>query len=191
MVEIWKDIPGYEKLYQGSNLGRIRSLDYIQTFFEKGTLCERLRKGRMLKTRVCNGYVYVTLSKDGKEKDFHLHRLIWMTFNGKIPDNMEINHINEDKTDNRLENLNLMSHFDNMHWGTQITRRSEKVLQLTPDEELVKEWKSIKELGRNGFWPSAVHKCCQGKQKSHKGYIFRYKNGKKKEGLDTNYNGRE
>ena len=177
MVEIWKDIPEYEKLYQGSNLGRIRSMDYVQTFFEKGTLCERFRKGRILSTRVCNGYVIVTLSKEGKEKDFRLHRLIWMTFNGKIPDNMEINHINEDKTDNRLENLNLMSHFDNMHWGTQITRRSEKVLQLTLDEELVKEWPSIKELGRNGFWPSAVHKCCQGKQKSHKGYIFRYKNG--------------
>ena len=164
--EIWKNIKDYEGLYQNSNLGRVRSLKH--------------GKIRILKPNKVKGYLCVYLCKDGKKKQFLVHRLIWETFNGEIPEGMEVNHINENKTDNRLKNLNLMTHFDNVHWATGIQRRAEKrsqiVLQLTyPNLEFMCEWSSSNEAGRNGFNQGHVAACCRGERKSHKGVTFRYK----------------
>jgi len=190
MVEIWNKVKNYEN-YEVSNLGGARSLDHWRDNGAGGYI----QKGRILKPYESKGYLRVCLCKDGKIKRFCVHRLVWEAFNGEIPEGYEVNHISEDKTDNRLENLNLMSHFDNMHWGTGIKRRSEKrsdpVLQLTLDEVLVREWPSMNEAQRHGYYSSNISACCNGKLKSYKGYIWRYKNGKKEEGFQTNYNGRE
>ena len=114
--EIWKDIVGYEGLYQVSNTGKIKSLNYNHTGREK-----------ILKQRLFNrGYLYVGLWKNGKQKYFSVHRLEYEAFYGEIPKGMQVNHINEIKTDNRLENLNLMTPKENTNWGTAIQRRAEK-----------------------------------------------------------------
>ena len=166
--EIWKPIKNYESIYDVSNYGRVRSL--------------KDGKVRILKPhKTTNGYLQVCLYKDGKEKRFLVHRLVWEAFNGTIPEGYEINHINEDKTDNRYpENLNLMTRLENIRYGTGIKRRSEKqsktVLQLTyPGLEFMCEWSSTIEAGRNGFNKGHVASCCRGERKSHKGVTFRYK----------------
>ena len=177
-MEIWKDIKGYENLYEVSNLGRVRSLDRWVKYSDDRL---RLYKGRILKPhKTTNGYLQVGLYKDGKIKMFLVHRLVWMAFNEEIPEGMELNHINEITTDARLDNLNLMSHLDNIRYGTGIKRRSEKqsktVLQLTyPGLEFMREWQSTMECGRNGFNAGHVAECCRGERKSHKGVTFRYK----------------
>ena len=170
--EIWKDIPNFIGLYQSSTFGRIRSLKF--------------GKVRILKPgKDINGYLKVTLCKEGKQKQFFVHRLVWETFNGPIPEGYEINHINEDKTDCSLDNLNLLTHCQNCSWGTRSQRISDKqkngklsqvVLQLTyPGLEFMCEWPSTAEAGRNGFNQGLVSLCCNGKLKSHKGVTFRYK----------------
>lgn len=174
--EEWRPVPNYEGLYDASNFGRIRSLDrwaknWRGDFFRKGNI---LRPGKQT-----SGYLCVGLWKDGMAKTFLVHRLIWETFNGKIPEGMEVNHINEDKTNCSLSNLNLLTHKANNNWGTRKQRASEKmtngklsdpVLQLTLDDELIKEWPSMSEAARNGFNISCISECCNGKRKTYKGF---------------------
>ena len=112
MEEIWKDINGYEGLYQISNLGRVKS-------FYSGYV-------KILKLKITNGYYRIGLRKNGKRKFYQIHRLVYETFIGEIPQGIQVNHINEVKTDNRLENLNLMTPKENINWGTGIQRRAEK-----------------------------------------------------------------
>lgn len=163
--EIWKPVLGYINLYEVSNLGRVRSLNYNRT-----------GKTKILKPgKNSYGYLQVQLWKDGIAKMFKVHRLVWEAFNGEIPEGMEVNHINEDKTDNRYpENLNLMSPMENCNWGTRNQKIKEKlsdsVLQLTPDDELVKEWPSMNEAGRNGFSIGSISMCCNSKIKKYRGF---------------------
>lgn len=104
MEEIWKDVPGYEGLYQVSNMGRVKSLERTREMnlpdHTTAPVNERIRKfGKSL------GYQNVTLSKDGINKHFRVHKLVAMTF---IPNPRlctQINHKNGDKHDNRVENL--------------------------------------------------------------------------------------
>ena len=166
-------ILGYEGRYEGSNFGRIKSLNYRRTGKEK------ILRPRKLKA----GYLQVPLWKDEKGQRFLVHRLVWEAFNGPIPEGMEVNHVNECTWDNRLENLNLLTHKENINWGTGVRRsakaRSKMVEQYTLDGEHIMTWFSIsgveKELGHLGYDQGAISNCCQGKLKTHKGYIWKYK----------------
>ena len=116
MEEIWRDIEGYEKLYQVSNLGRVRSLDRVITT-KYGVVYPY--KGRILKMKKNNsGYSVVSLSKDGKVKDFLIHRLVAKAF---IPledyNGMEVNHINFDRNDNNVNNLEWITRKENMEYS--------------------------------------------------------------------------
>lgn len=173
-TEIWKDIPGYIELYQTSNFGRVKSLNYNHT-----------GKTKILKpVKSKKGYLTVQLYKDGKFKRFLVHRLVYEAFNGEITEGMEVNHINEIKTDNSLWNLNLMTPKENNNWGTAIKRRSakqrndhrsKKVRQCDLDTgELIKIWNSTIECSRNGFDRRNVTKCCNGKAKSSYGFKWEW-----------------
>ena len=85
MKEEWKDIKGYEGLYQVSNLGRVKSLNYRRTGNEK---ILSLRKHK-------NGYVYIGLSKNGKTKHLRVHRLVAETFISNPNNYLEVNHKDE------------------------------------------------------------------------------------------------
>ena len=102
MQEIWKDVPNYEGLYQVSNLGNVKSLNYNNTKKEK-----HLKK--ILRT---NGYYIVCLMAKSKRKNFLIHQLVAMAFLGHIPNGntLVVDHINDNKTDNRLENLQIVTH---------------------------------------------------------------------------------
>jgi len=111
--EIWKDIPGYEGLYQVSNIGNVRSLDrIIYGEYER----PHHRKGVILKPRVQRGYKYCTLSTDGIAQTYQVHQLVAMAFLNHKPQGhtLVVDHINNIKTDNRLENLQLVSSRHNL-----------------------------------------------------------------------------
>ena len=94
-MEIWKDIPNYESIYQASNLGNIRSLNYKRT----GTI-------KVLKPALDGkGYLRTALTKNGKSKTIKVHRIIAITFLTLNPDKYQVNHINGIKTDNSINNL--------------------------------------------------------------------------------------
>lgn len=155
----------YEGLYKVSNLGRIMSLNYRNT-----------GKAELLKPVTDkDGYLKVSLSKNRKEKTCKVHRLVAETFIPN-PDNLsEVNHKDEDKKNNSIENLEWCTREYNNNFGTHIEKISKKVLQLSLSGELIREWESAAECERNGFSRSAVCQCCRGKIKTHKGFKFIYK----------------
>lgn len=188
-TEEWRDIEGYEGLYQVSNCGRVKSLDrYVTT--KKGIM---FYKGKILRPgKDRGGYLYVILGKDTKRTTFSIHRLVWTAFNGQRPEGMQINHIDEDKSNNAIENLNLMTPKENTNWGTGIERRSKSIInnkskinhksyskpiiQLDLECNLLAEFESIMDAERKlGIWNTSICACCRGKQKTAGGYIFRYK----------------
>ena len=179
-AEIWADILGYEGLYQASNLGQVRSINRIDSLGHH-------RKGKILNplTRT-DGYQQVILCKDGVRKCFQIHRLVYAAFCGEIPSGMEVNHINECKTDNRLCNLNLMTKKENINYGSGIERRakaqknhprkSKPVIGYDADGNVVVTFPSTSEAGRNGYDHSAVSACCRGEKyyHSYKGLRWKY-----------------
>ena len=126
-----------------------------------------------------NGYQRVWLSNnEGKIKMYLIHRVVYEAVSGEeIPDGMQVNHINEDKTDNRFSNLNLMTPKDNTNWGSareRMIKAQNKQVGAFKDGKLVMTFQSVNEAGRNGFHSSAVSDCCNGKRKTHKGYTWKY-----------------
>ena len=176
--EIWKDIPEFEGLYQASNLGRVKSLERIDA---RG---HRVKEKILKPTINHKGYYKVPLCKNSKVKKCSVHRLVYEAFNGQIPEGLQVNHINEIKTDNRLENLNLMTCKENVNYGTGNERRSKKqingkkskpVLQFTLEDILIKEYPSANQVERElGFDQGNIVKCCNGKYKQMYGYIWKY-----------------
>lgn len=106
--ETWKAVPGYEGLYEVSDLGRVRSLDRIK---RNG----RRARGKILATPLSEGYPCCNLCLDGKQILHRVHRLVTITFIGPAPDDADtVNHKDFDRTNNRLENLEWLSHGENL-----------------------------------------------------------------------------
>ena len=175
-MEHWKSIAGYEGLYQVSNLGRVKSLNYNHTGTDK-----------ILKPwKTHDGYLQVILCKDGHVKKFKVHRLVAKAFIPN-PNNLEtVNHKDEVKTNNTVGNLEWMSQRDNINYGTHNKRMAEaninhpkksKVVQMFNKQtgELLATFPSTHEAERvTGINNSSISKCCNGKYKSAGGYIWRY-----------------
>lgn len=122
MEEIWKDVKDYEGLYQVSNHGRVRSLGHY-TLMKNGRT--RFHIGKVIiPHHYSNGYLFVCLSKRGIYKQILLHRLVLITFNG-IKNGYEVNHIDENKENNRLDNLEWVTHRYNCNYGTRNIRCKE------------------------------------------------------------------
>lgn len=171
MMEIWRNIEEYKGLYQVSNLGRVRSLWY--------------GKERILKpTKDKDGYLRVQLYKNGKAKLYGIHRLVAMAFIDNPYNLPQVNHKNETKDDNRVENLEWCNHLYNINYGTCQQRRAEKrrndklsktVYQYTLDGKFIAEYPSGKEIQRQlGYNRGYISSCCLGKYKTAYGYIWKY-----------------
>lgn len=177
--EIWKDIPGYEGVYQVSNCGRIKTLPFWHNNRVSGYWTEEKIRKQALNA---SGYYKVTLAKGGNYKTFLVHRLVAVAFVNN-PNNLpEVNHINEDKQDNRVDNLEWCSGEYNKTFGTMQIRAKESkykaVEQLTLEGDFIKKWSSAKEAGITlGFAPTNITRCCKGKIKSLHGYKWKYAEG--------------
>lgn len=108
--EIWKDIPGYEGYYQVSNYSRIKSLARKVI---RGTNYLNLKEKILNPTKNTSGYFQIRLSKDGTEKIFQIHRLCLISFKGIDLYRNEVNHIDGNCTNNKLENLEWVNRMEN------------------------------------------------------------------------------
>lgn len=168
MTEIWKDIEGFEGLYQVSNYTRVRTVERIVQFGNR----KRLVKSIILKQTVNkkSGYVSVMLSKEKVQKRCYVHRLVAQAFIPN-PDNLpEIDHINRIKTDNRIENLRWVDRSKQLK-NRDLSTITKHVIQLTLNNEFVNKFDSISEASnQTGINDECIRQCYHGKRKTAGGY---------------------
>ena len=120
MEEIWKDIEGYEGLYEVSSYGRVRSLGQFVNHNYGG---DAYRKGRILKPGLgSKKYLSVTLSKNGIQKQYSVHRLVAQAFIPNINNLPIINHKDEDRTNNSVDNLEWCDYKYNVNYGNRLNK---------------------------------------------------------------------
>lgn len=168
MKEEWKDIKGYEGIYQVSNLGKVRSLP--------GKSKTRCYKGKELKLTVTSiGYLSVSLSR----KTYKVHRLVAETFIINKNNYPCVNHIDEDKTNNNVNNLEWCTYKQNNNHGTRNMRISQnegrKIIQYDLQGNMIKKWNSSAQAARHyGVKRWTISGCCAGRQHTSCGFIWRY-----------------
>lgn len=169
MQEIWKDILNYEGYYQISNYGNIKSF-------------HNYRKGSILKPRLKKGYYQIGLRKEGKRKWYAIHRLVAQAFIPN-PNNLpQVNHKDENKLNNNVNNLEWCSVCYNNCYGSRLKRVSysnklrKPVIKFDLNGNYIEKYLSITEAFRNSNVKSvsSISACCNGKTKKTKGYIYKF-----------------
>lgn len=175
MDEVWKDIPGYEGLYQVSNFGNVKSEPRAST------------KGGLLKPHIDRkGYIVFILCKDGKIKCHKAHRLVAKAFIQNPFGFPEVNHKDEQKANNCVDNLEWCSGKYNANYGSRTEKIKKKLLytryspvfQCDLNGNSIRFFESITEAAlavKDISAVSTISKCCRGKRKTAYGYIWKYK----------------
>ena len=174
--EIWKDIEGYEGLYKVSNIGRVKSVERMK-WNGKGyhKIPERILKAG----DNGKGYLYITLCKDGTRKNYTVHQLVGNAFLSNPQGYKELNHIDEDKTNNRADNLEWCSRSYNNTYNGKAKKVAEKlskpVIAIDVRTGLILEFASSREAEREtGIPHSSIIQCCKGKMNSARGFYWMY-----------------
>ena len=174
--EVWKPIKGYEGLYEISSLGRVRSLDRLV----KGKWGKIKLTGKILKgVKDKDGYLVITLSKDGKQKTFKIHRLVAIHFIPNPNNYKEINHKDENKENCKYKNLEWCDKKYNANYGTRNEKLSKikgkKVNQYDLQGNFIQTYHSVKYAEKiTGI--KHIYDCCNCKLKTCGGYVWRYVN---------------
>lgn len=185
MGEIWKDVKGYEGLYRISNHGRIwtnKYKKYLKQFISQG------------------GYLHVSLSKRGRVRKYDIHRLVALNFIPLIDGKNVVNHIDENKTNNHVSNLEWCTQKENINHGTGIQRGLETKKTSTKFKRSFElrstpivginiltgnkiEYESMLAAEKDGFRNGSISNCILGKANTHAGYKW-YKKSKQRTLLD-------
>lgn len=161
-MEEWKDIEGYEGLYQVSNIGKIR------------------RGNKILKqTENRCGYNYICLSKAGKKSHLLVNRIVAKTFIPNPQNKPCVNHIDLNKQNNSANNLEWVTYKENVEWSVKKGKWHGRYKEMPVKATNVKTrevlyFKSLMRAEANGYDATSISRCCKGERKTHKGYRWEY-----------------
>lgn len=186
-MEEWKYIKGFEGLYKVSNYGNVMSVErYINTCHKE---VMRLIPNRLLvpyKTKT--GYLKVWLYKNGEKKKYSIHRLVAMAFIDNPENKPCVNHIDNNRENNNVNNLEWCTYKENSQWAEiqgrreftkewrakiSATRKTKPVIGID-DEGNEIFFAKVRDVKKGGFDPKAIIRCCKGLQHKSKGYIWKY-----------------
>lgn len=178
--EEWKPVVGYEGLYEVSSMGRVKSLK--RTITGKNGQIYEVEEKLLTQSTITGGYLYVTLSDHGECRSYPVHRLVATAFIPNPGNLSDVNHKNENKTNNSVDNLEWMSHKDNLNYGTykermalavskpvsQIDKKTGVIIAIYPGQKFAEE--------ATGICNGCISKACLGKAKSAGGYYWSFVN---------------
>ena len=178
MKEEWRDVIGYEGYYEVSNMGRVRSRSR-EVVNAKGKPCPPFfMEGRVLAQAVNqDGYLKVGLSVRGKLSTHSVHTLVAKAFLGIRPEGLQVNHKDEDRTNNCVSNLEWVTCKENCNYGSRNKKVSDwhKKPVVSIDANGGKKWyPSAKDASKEGFNTTLISLCAQGKNKTHKGLRWEF-----------------
>lgn len=173
-IPVWKPVVGYEKFYEVSNEGEIRSLPRMVhggrgVYYEKPG---RIRKKILNKS---NGYYMMFLCGETDKKCVYVHRIVAQAF-CENPNNYElVNHINEIKTDNRAKNLEWCSKEYNNRFNGKDQRSCKAIEQFSLDGKFIASWSGAREASKAlGIEYKNISAACTGKRNTAGGYKWRF-----------------
>ena len=181
MEEIWKQVKGYEGIYEVSNLGRVKSLARtVRAIYGRAThYSEQKVKERILKPSFSTyGYAYVALARNGKSKTTLVHRIVAEAFIPNPDDLPCVNHKDENPSNDCVDNLEWCTYsynntYKNIHLRKKHTNR--KIIQYDLDMNELKRWDSITEAAKfYGIQTTNISACCIGKRNHCAGFKWRY-----------------
>lgn len=179
MIEVWVDIKGYEELYQISNMGRVRRKAKMVNVGIKNVK-KAFKQEMVLKPlKLTKGYLGVVLyDKDSKGKTYKIHRLVAQAFIPN-PNNLpQVNHIDGNKENNNVNNLEWCNQKENMQHSYKIGLRRnivKSINQYDKNGNFIKKWDSIMQAERClKISNTSISACCLGKKKSAGGYIWKF-----------------
>jgi NUMOD4 motif/HNH endonuclease len=183
MSEIWKPVPGYEGSYEVSNEGRIRSL--AREVPRLGTGKKTIHAKIMTPQKNRGGYLQVVLRSDGKSKMNRIHRIVLSSFD-RPRDDMDVNHKDGNKENNRLDNLEWATRSENIAHGYRVLGRksafsgrfgkdhhnAKAVIGINQQTGDTVRFDSLMDAQRAGFQAGHISSCLSGGRKKHQGFIW-------------------
>lgn len=191
-IEIWQEINGFEN-YAVSNFGNVKSIERLAPH-PRARDGVALKREHLLKPFLNHkGYLMVKLYNDNQMKSIAVHRLVANAFVENPLSLPCVNHKDENKQNNCVDNLEWCTNDYNVHYGTAIKRKSKslreseahkryserrckRVEQTDMNGNVIKIWKSVVSVSAGGFDDSSVIACCKGRKESYKGYKWKYHN---------------
>lgn len=180
LKEIWKDIKNYEGLYQVSTYGRIKSLSKFHRTSKNHSSIGYWTKDKILKEQYDkDGYAKINLIKNNKQKRFSIHQLVAQTFISNPCNYKYINHKNEIKNDNNINNLEWCNSCYNANYGNRNEKisknKSKKIVQFDGDGKIIRIWDSITQASKElKIQISHISSCCNKKRSKTGGYSWRF-----------------
>lgn len=185
MEEMWKDIKGYEGLYQVSNTGKIRSLGRTVEIIDKnGRKVTRVYPSKILRyARDKRGYCRTSLTLNGKSTTLIVHRIVAQTFIPNLDNKPQVNHIDGNKENNNVKNLEWCTAKENTKKAFEIglkkkgkdVHNSKPVYQFDMNMNFIRKYETITEASKETkILHSGISRCCTGKRNQAGGFIWRY-----------------
>lgn len=184
MVEEWRDIEGFEGIYQVSSFGRVRGLDrYVRQKNKYGSMMDVFIRGVIIKPfNVNSGYSYVFLKRRKEHLSFGIHRLVAKAFIPNPNGLRYVNHKDENKKNNHVDNLEWCTCQYNNTYGSVKERQvanlptKKAVIQMAISGEVIAEYPTIKAAARAvGASSICISRCCRGKIQTSQGFRWAYK----------------